>query len=246
MEIVLASAPILNQQADLNLQTMIRCIREHKGKADLILFGESVLQGFDCLRWDHEKDLHTAVALTDAPITAMRAVAKENAIAVSFGFIERCSDLLYSSQLFIGANGEIADIFHRVSPGWKPPEITDAHYCEGKRFHAFSYGGKRIATALCGDLWTPGKPEEIKALGADIVLWPVWCDYDAAEWNTGVKLEYAQQAALCGTDVLLVNPFCADCEKEERAAGSCAHFQNGVICKEQPSGIPGSLIINIP
>ena len=85
------------------------------------------------------------------------------------------------------------DLFHRVSIGWKEYTKTDGHYCEGKHFNAFEYEEKRFAAALCGDLWTYGRPQEMKAVGADAVLWPVWCDYNADKWNNTIKYDYAKQ-----------------------------------------------------
>lgn len=244
-KIALVSAPVINRDVAFNEQAMIKAIEDCKGKADLILFGESVLQGFDSLCWNYETDKFVAVALTDAPIQRMCAAAKENGIAVSFGFVERGGDVLYSSQIFIGADGEIVNVFRRVSVGWKEYERTDGHYCEGANFQAFSYGGKTFAIGLCGDLWTDGRPAEMKALNADVVLWPVWCDYEADKWNTDIKHEYAQQAALCGRDVLLVNPFCADPGAEGYAAGGGAHFREGQIIAERLAGQTGMLIVEL-
>jgi len=137
------------------------------------------------------------------------------------------------------------NVFHRVSVGWKEVDKTDAHYREGERFEAFQYGGRRFAVGLCGDLWTDGRPEEMKALNADVVLWPVWCDYKAEEWNEEIRQEYAAQAGLCGRDVVLVNPFCADPGKKGRAAGGCAHFRNGTIAAQKPAGGCGALMIHL-
>lgn len=245
MKIALASAPVKNRDIAFNLQAMTDHMKDCSGKADLILFGESVLQGFDSLCWEYETDKHIAAAVTDAPIRRMRTAAKENKIAVSFGFIEREEDVLYSSQIFIGADGGTVNVFHRVSVGWKEYTQTDDHYREGARFEKFSYGGKSFSVGLCGDLWTEGRPEEMKALNADAVLWPVWCDYKAEEWNTGIKQEYAEQAALCGNCVLLVNPFCADTEATDAAAGGAVCFKNGSILAEAPAGKSGVLIVEI-
>lgn len=242
MKIALASAPVKNGKTDFNLQTMIEYVKEYGGRADLILFGESVLQGFDCLCWEYEKDRYIAAGLTDEPIRAICAAAKVNQIAVSFGLIERGDDGLYSSQIFIGADGNIVNVFRRVSIGWKEYKKTDVHYREGEHFEKFRYGGKSFAVGLCGDLWTDGRPEEMNALNADVVLWPVWCDYDPDEWNDQIKYEYASQAALCGREVLLVNPFCADPERKGSAAGGSIHFRAGMIREEQPSGKIGVLI----
>ena len=245
MKIALASAPVKNRNIEFNLWAMSDAIRRVSGQADLIVFGESVLQGFDCLCWDYEADKHVAVALTDTPVQQMRKAAKQYAIAVSFGFIERKDANLYSSQIFIGSDGEIVTVFHRVSIGWKEFSKTDIHYQEGNRFEKFCYGGKTFAIGLCGDLWTDGRPEEMKALNADVVLWPVWCDYKADEWNNCVKYEYAEQATLCGDCVLLVNPYCADSEETDAAAGGVAYFKNGSISANMPVGNSGAIIVEI-
>ena len=199
MKIALASAPVKNLDVEYNLSAMATYMEHCKNRADIILFGESVLQGFECLCWDYEADKSIALEINDAPILSMQYAAKYNNIAVSFGFIERKGNALYSSQVFIGSNGEIVNLFHRVSEGWKEYTKTDSHYREGKAFKKFVYGGKSFATAICGDLWTEGRPSEMKALNADIVLWPVWCDYNYEEWNSSIKHEYAKQAELCGT-----------------------------------------------
>ena len=113
------------------------------------------------------------------------------------------------------------------------------------RLKAFRYAGKTFATALCGDLWTDGRPEEMNALNADVVLWPVWCDYTADEWNASARHEYAAQAALCGRNVLLVNPYCADPNAESRAAGAAACFRSGSIQTDRLAGSPGTLLVQV-
>lgn len=245
MKIALASAPVKNRNIEFNMQAMIDAMNKASGQAEVILFGESVLQGFDSLCWDYETDKHMAVALTDAPIQRMREAAQQYGIAVSFGFIERIRDTLHSSQIFIGSDGEIVTVFHRVSIGWKEYDKTDNHYREGKHFEKFGYGGKSFAIGLCGDLWTDGRPEEMKALNADVVLWPVWCDYKADEWNNSIKYEYAEQAGLCGDCVLLVNPYCGDPEATDAAAGGVVYFKNGIIAADMPSGNSGAIIVEI-
>lgn len=245
MKIALASAPVKNRDIEFNVGAMTDEMRKVGGQADLIVFGESALQGFDCLCWVYETDKRMAVELTDVPIQRMRETARQQGIAVSFGFIERIKDTLYSSQIFIGADGEIVDVFHRVSAGWREYSKTDNHYTEGLHFRKFSYGGKTFATGLCGDLWTGGRPEEMNALGADIVLWPVWCDYPADEWDSKIKYEYAKQAALCGSCVLLVNPYCADEDAPDAASGGAACFCHGDIVKEMSAGDSGVLLVEI-
>jgi predicted amidohydrolase len=66
MKIALASAPVKNRNIEFNMQVMIDAMSKIRDQADVIVFGESVLQGFDSLCWDYEKDKHMAVTLTDA------------------------------------------------------------------------------------------------------------------------------------------------------------------------------------
>lgn len=49
MKIALASVPVKNKNIDFNIGAMTDSICRICGQADLIVFGESVLQGFDCL-----------------------------------------------------------------------------------------------------------------------------------------------------------------------------------------------------
>ncbi|NLJ64230.1 MAG: carbon-nitrogen hydrolase family protein [Christensenellaceae bacterium] len=245
MKIALASAPVKNLDVEYNLSSMVEYIEHCSGRADIILFGESVLQGFDCLCWDYEVDKSVAFSIHDASIVAMKNAARDNNIAVSFGFVEKKGNALYSSQVFIGSNGKIVNLFHRVSEGWKELTKTDSHYREGKTFKKFVYGGKSFATAICGDLWTEGRPEEMKTLNANIVLWPVWCDYNHEEWNSSIKYEYAQQAALCSDCVLYVNPYRIEASDYDIARGGAAYFSGGSIVKEMPAGKNGVLIVEV-
>lgn len=245
MKITLACAATADREVERNLSAMLEMIEAVSGQADMIVFGESALQGFDCLCWDYVTDREMALTQDSAPISRLRDAAREHGMAVSFGYIEHAENVLYSSQMVIGPSGATLHNFRRVSVGWKEPQ-ADERYREGERFERFFYGGKSFAIGLCGDLWTEGRPEEMKTLGADIVLWPVYCDYSADEWNTSVKHEYAEQAALCGESVLFVNPFCVtETADEPRAAGGAAHFQSCRIASERPAGEMGYLVAEV-
>ena len=231
MKIALSSAPVKNKDIPHNLAAMTAALVQAAADgADLVVFGESTLQGFDCLCWSYAADRDVALPLDSAPIRQLQDAARKYAAAISFGFIERDGDALYSSCAFIGADGEIIHRFRRVSIGWKDYRKTDAHY---------------RAIGLCGDLWTDGRPEEMRALDADVVLWPVWCDYRADEWNSTIKHEYAEQAEKCGRRVLLINPCCADENAADAAAGGAVDFRDGKIQAELPAGNSGMLMVTV-
>lgn len=246
MKIALSSAPVRNKDIPHNLAEMTAALAQAAADgADLVVFGESTLQGFDCLCWSYATDRDMALPLDSAPIRQLQDAARKYATAISFGFIERDGDALYSSCAFIGADGEIIHRFRRVSVGWKEYRKTDAHYREGAHFEKFTYCGKTFAIGLCGDLWTDGRPEEMHALDADVVLWPVWCDYRADEWNSNIKHEYAEQAQKCGRRVLLINPYCADENAADAAAGGAVDFRDGKIQAELPAGNSGMLMVTV-
>lgn len=170
MKIALSSAPVKNKDIPHNLAAMTAALVQAAADgADLVVFGESTLQGFDCLCWSYAADRDVALPLDSAPIRQLQDAARKYAAAISFGFIERDGDALYSSCAFIGADGEIIHRFRRVSIGWKDYRKTDAHYREGTHFEKFTYGGKTFAIGLCGDLWTDGRPKKCAH------SMPMWC-----------------------------------------------------------------------
>ncbi len=91
-------------------------------------------------------------------------------------------------------NGDIVDVFRRVSEGWKE-SCADAHYKEGDSFHTFEYLNTKISIGLCGDLLDEEYASHMKMLDADMVIWPVYTDFNFDEWNSAVKYEYAEQEA---------------------------------------------------
>ena len=65
MRLALASQPVRNGDVAWNVRCMEDVLRACSGRADTVVFGESVLQGFDCLRWDYARDCTVAAAWTD-------------------------------------------------------------------------------------------------------------------------------------------------------------------------------------
>lgn len=242
MKIALAAVGFITNDTAYNLEKIKTLIEKYASKVDLILFGESFLQGFECLSWDYAKDINIAVHQDSELINDIRAMCEINRVSVSFGYIEKDEDNLYSSQLTIDKNGETVDNFRRVSIGWKEP-IADFHYVEGKGFGQFTYLDKTVSVALCGDLWYEDNCIQMKNLDSDIVLWPVYTDFDSQEWNESMKHEYAEQAEKCGNNILYVNSYCLDQNSQGIARAGAALFSQGKIESEIPAGIEGVLVV---
>ena len=202
------------------------------------------MQGFYGATFEVEHDNKLAISQDDSIIKEICSVAKEHKVAVSFGFIEKAEKLFYSSQMTIDSNGELIDVYRRVSPGWKE-ETANEQYCEGKEFYAFEYKGQRIVVGLCGDLWFDENVAEIKSLSPDLVFWPVYTDFNYNEWNKSMKYEYAEQAGKVGGIVLYINSFCKDKDGDEIARGGSALFVDVQIVKEIPAGNEDVLVVEV-
>ncbi len=80
---------------------------------------------------------------------------------------------------------------------------------------------------------------------SDIVLWPVYTDFNYDEWNKKEKYEYAIQADKLKRPVLYVNPYSLDMYEEESARGGACLFLDSLIRNEIPSGKEDVSIIEI-
>ena len=244
MKCALAAVGFINENVLHNKKVIMDTMIKYAKEADIVIFGEAFLQGFYGAKFHPEQDETIAIAKDDPIIQEICSAAVQYSIAVSFGFIEKTGETFYSSQITIASDGQVLDVYRRVSPGWKE-EFAGERYCEGKEFRTFSFMGQKIAVGLCGDLWFDENIEAINALKPELVFWPVYTDYNYEEWNTAVKLEYAEQAGKLAGKVLYVNSVCLDKQEEEIARGGAALFEKGCIAKEIPSGEENVLIVEV-
>lgn len=245
MRCALASMGFKNEDLEYNKQVIINTMIKYTDEADIVLFGEAFLQGFYAATFEPERDRALAVPQDDRIIRDICSVAKQYAIAVSFGFIEKARDIFYSSQITIDKSGTVIDVFRRVSPGWKLPHADDNIYREGEGFHLFTFMNKKITVGLCGDFWYDENIESVKQLHPDIVFWPVYTDFNYNEWNCSMKLEYAEQISSINGKILYVNSVCLDKEADEIARGGAVLFADGQIEREVPAGQEDVLLIEV-
>lgn len=241
MNIALVAKRFINNDTEYNLNVIIQTIYQLMGKVDLICFGESFLQGFDCLSWNFDKDKEIAVTKNSSEIKLIKKTAKRCKVAVAFGYIELLDEKLYSSYQVISNTGKEIVNYRRMSIGWKE-KIADNHYCEGTEIMSFELTDKTITIGLCGDLWNDEIVEMVSNKSCDMVLWPVYVDYSADKWNNKEKAEYAKQAKKLGTDVFFVNSLC---DGDENAKGGAVYFKDGEIISETLPGEESILMMNI-
>mgnify|MGYP002515891491 CR=1 FL=1 len=244
MNILLAALSFRNGDLIYNKNKIVSTIKEYSNKVDLILFGESFLQGFDALTWNFEIDKNIALSKDSKLIKEIKKLCKKFNVSVSFGYFELFDSKIFSSQIVINKQGKIIFNYRRVSSGWRIKE-TDNHYQEGTSFSTFELDNKIFALALCGDLWNEENVNIVLNLPSDYLLWPVYTDFNYNEWNNVEKNEYAMQAKKFNKLTLYVNSYCLDSDDNEIAKGGAAVFKDGMIINEIPSGKEDVLIIKI-
>jgi predicted amidohydrolase len=254
MRIVLA-CPVL-RLADLsyNLKAISHAIEEAARKeADLVLFGEASLSGFEALTFDYQEDLKHTLGLRGPEIASLQDVCRQNKIAAGFGFYENDGGGFYSTYLVVGADGQIIDRYHRISPGWKEAKAC-ADYREGEDFRVFQLADKKLCTLVCGDLWEPSLLERIAALDplVDAFLWPVHTDISLRAWEKAnydfqdpdnvSRIAYRHQSSILAKPVLFINNYV---EEEGRAKGGLYYWEKGQEKAALPRGSSGSLLIEL-
>lgn len=148
MKCALAGVGFINEDIEYNKAVLADTLRKCAGRADVVIFEEAFLQGFYGINFIAKHDTTVSISRDDMIIREICSMAKEYAIAVSFGFIEKEDDVFFSSQMTIDKNGQIIDLYRRVSPGWKE-SFAGKEYCEGDGFHTFHLLGREVAIGLC-------------------------------------------------------------------------------------------------
>ena len=236
MRIGLVSYRNINRDISFNISQIERALKESRGKADLLCFGEAFLQGFDSLCWNYETDQFMAVNLDSGTMNTLRDLTVRYDTALLTGYIEKEDDHIYSSCVVLD-HGRIVHNYRRISGGWKESAKTDDHYREGTETGEFCLRGKRIMPALCGDIWN--EPERFRT--DSLLIWPVFVDYTVEEWNSGALDEYARQTALVSKDTLMVNPVADDPVNH----GGSFRFENGSVTERIPFDTEGILIVAV-
>lgn len=236
MKIALAAVAFINHNVTFNLSQIEKfALLAHKEGADLVVFGEAFLQGFDALCWDYENDKNIAISLDDAAIQKIQNISMLYSIDILFGFLEKSEEYIFSSCALI-ASGSILTNYRRISTGWKEVSKSDHHYKEGNKSCSFLYRNKSCKIALCGDGWD--YPELFK--GADLLFWPVYVNFSSIEWDQ-YMLEYADQAHLMCPKTVMVNSI----SKDPLSLGGAFYFQDGKILEKLPLLEENLLIIDI-
>ncbi len=235
MRIGLAAYRFINSDIGFNLAQIEKAMKAARGKAELLCFGETFLQGFDALNWDYEHDKEIGIAQDSRIVKQLCSLTGQYGVDLLLGYVEKEADKLYSSCMVI-ADGKVFYNYRRISKGWKEFSRTDGHYCEGSDTPDFLYNGKSFRIALCGDMWE--YPERFRTEAT--LLWPVYVNFSLMQWQQ-YEREYAGQAALAASKALLINSITEDPE----AIGGAFCFENGQISARLPYNTEDILYVEV-
>ena len=85
MKCALAVVGFINEDIEHNKAVLADTLRKCAGRADVVIFGEAFLQGFYGINFIAEHDIAVSISCDDMIIREICSMAKEYAIAVSFG-----------------------------------------------------------------------------------------------------------------------------------------------------------------
>ena len=239
MKIGLVSALMKDNDIDHQISVIEGYLKENK-TCHMLCFGECFLQGFDALTWDYSIDKGIARTLESKDIKRVKDLARKYKCAISLGFIEDYKEGIYCTNLVIDRDGEVADVFRRISEGWKI-EGTSREYRESEGFHSFTLEGIKFATAICGDLWYDKNVDMMNTIEKDIILWPMYIDFSKTRWDISEEEQYIAKAAKFGVPALMYNSL----KQEPKGAnGGCNVFAGGKLIAKLPMGEQGVLEVD--
>lgn len=156
----------------------------------LVVFGEALIPGYpfwvertDGARFESElqKELYRhyveqSVCIEAGDLDRITAAARENAIAVYVGVMERAANRgghsVYASMVYVDANGEIGSVHRKLMPTYEERlvwAIGDGHGLRTHKLGPFTAGGLN-----CWENWLPLARSALYAQGEDlhVAIWP--------------------------------------------------------------------------
>ena len=178
-------------QRDATLAKIAARIREAAAQGcGLVAFGEALVPGYpfwvertDGARFESplQKELYRhyvqqSVCIEAGDLDGVRTAARENAIAVYLGVMERAPDRgghsLYASMIYIESSGAIGSVHRKLVPTYEERLVWamgDGHGLRTHKLGPFTVGGLN-----CWENWLPLARAALYAQGEDlhVAIWP--------------------------------------------------------------------------
>jgi nitrilase len=178
-------------QRDATLAKIVDRIHEAAAEGcGLVAFGEALVPGYpfwvertDGARFESglQKELYghyvqQSVCIEAGDLDGVRTAARENAIAVYLGVMERAPDRgghsLYASMVYVDSSGAIGSVHRKLMPTYEERLVWamgDGHGLRTHKLGPFTVGGLN-----CWENWLPLARAALYAQGEDlhVAIWP--------------------------------------------------------------------------
>ncbi|RBP85477.1 putative amidohydrolase [Cytobacillus firmus] len=154
MKIGIAQVAPLFGNVQANLSQMKDIMHENSGKAELLVFPELSLTGYDL------KDQLFNVALTiDAKeILQVCEISADTGVNVVFGFVEKGKgEQIYNSAIMI-QNGKITSVQRKIYPTNYGDFEEAKYFARGKKVNMDQIDSFISSMLICNDVWHPSLP----------------------------------------------------------------------------------------
>jgi predicted amidohydrolase len=247
MKVALA-VPRLTTDLAANAAEIARLARDASRQgAALVLFPEAALSGF-ALSGDPARDRRLAVAIPGPETARLANLARDCALHLAVGVLERDQDALYDTALLFGPDGGALLKYRRMSPTWHERGADPAVYRQGTTLPLCRTPLGSIAFLICGDITVDGLTDQVRTLQPDWLLFPLARGFDAdvhdaREWEEQEIPYYGERAARMGARTLLVNYVGA---LDGCFGGAVAYARDGTVIARRRLHEPGLLVVELP
>ncbi|PAE40124.1 hypothetical protein CHI06_15495 [Bacillus sp. 7884-1] len=146
-------APVFGN-VEANVSEMIDFMQLNKEKADLLVFPELSLTGYDLKEGLYD----VALTLDSREIRLICESSKEIGMNVVFGFVEQGKgDQIYNSAMMI-KEGKICSVQRKIYPTNYGVFEEGKYFSRGKKVQVEPIGSFTSSMLICNDLWHPSLP----------------------------------------------------------------------------------------
>lgn len=124
--------------------------RARKADAGVVVFPEMVDTGYAMPVIQKH-----ATTWSDGAVPELQKIAKALSIAIVCGVSEKEGSLIYNSQVFVDANGEVRAKYRKTHLFAHAPIAEDKCFSPGNKLTSFVIGGLRLGLSICYDLRFP-------------------------------------------------------------------------------------------
>ena len=134
--------------------------------ADIICFPEASLTGYAATGNTAVRAGDVAVFAEDESVSEIRAAAEERNVIVSFGFLEKCGDMLYISHMVTGQGTTVC--YRKTHLGSREKEVFEP----GDRLAIWESDKLKIGVCLCWESHIPDIATYYRERGIQLLLVP--------------------------------------------------------------------------